>query len=165
VEELKRPEHHPVYVYMGNARVEGCAQLVGKGGIAWTAADSLESMIKKADDVASKATTATQQSLFDYMEEISKSDVETIKKVSEPVAPYIAEKEVDIYSALVSVVVVALAKKSFTEKALRKVIDPIGYLSPKGWKLFIEKACAEGKIACREKAKKRGKPDTCYYLP
>ena len=158
VEELKRPEHHPVYVYMGNTRVEGCAQLVGKGGIAWTATDSLQSMIKKAN-------TAKQLSLFDFVEEPSKSNVGTLRKVSEPQAPYIAEKEVDLYSALVSVVVVALAQKSYTEKALRKVVDPEGYLSPKGWKMFIEKACAEGKIACREKAKKRGKPDICYYLP
>ena len=85
VEELKRPEHHPVYVYMGNARVEGCAQLVGKGGIAWTTADSLQSMIKKANP-------AKQPSLFDYLEEPSKSDVETLRKVSETVAPYIAEE-------------------------------------------------------------------------
>lgn len=85
VEELKRPEHHPVYVYMGKTRVEGCAQLVGKGGIAWTATDSLQSMIKKAN-------TAKQLSLFDFVEEPSKSDVETLRKVSEPVAPYIAEE-------------------------------------------------------------------------
>ena len=85
VEELKRPEHHPVYVYMGESRVEGCAQLVGKGGIAWTAADSLQSMIKKANP-------AKQPSLFDYLEEPSKSDVETLRKVSETVAPYIAEE-------------------------------------------------------------------------
>ena len=80
VEELKRPEHHPVYVYMGEARVEGCALLVGKGGIAWTAADSLQSMIKKA-------TPAKQLSLFDFVEEPPKLDVEALRKVSEPVAP------------------------------------------------------------------------------
>ena len=92
VEELKRPEHHPVYVYMGEARVEGCAQLVGKGGIAWTAADSLQSMIKKAYDGASKAIPAKQLSLFDFVEEPPKLDVEALRKVSEPVAPYIAEE-------------------------------------------------------------------------
>ena len=79
--------------------------------------------------------------------------------------PYEADGKDDILSALLSVVVAALAKKSYAEKALRKAVDPDGYLSPKGWKLLIEKACADGKITSMEKAKKRGKPDKVFFLP
>ena len=165
VEELKRPEHHPVYVYMGNTRVEGCAQLVRKGGIAWTATDSLLSMIKKANDAALKANPAMQPSLFDYTASESKTVDGEFKKVSEPTVPYATEENCGIYSALLSELIAALAKKSYTEKALRKAVDPDGYLSPKGWKLLIEKACADGKIASMEKAKKRGKSDKVFFLP
>ena len=165
VEELKRPEHRPVYVYMGNTRVEGCAQLVRKGGIAWTATDSLLSMIKKANDAALKANPAMQPSLFDYTASESKTVDGEFKKVSEPTVPYATEENCGIYSALLSELIAALAKKSYTEKALRKAVDPDGYLSPKGWKLLIEKACADGKIASMEKAKKRGKSDKVFFLP
>ena len=165
VEELKRPEHHPVYVYMGHSRVEGCVQLVGKGGIAWTATDSLLSMIKKANDAALKANPAMQPLLFDYTASESKTVDGEFQKVSEPTVPYATEENCGIYSALLSELIAALAKKSYTEKALRKAVDPDGYLSPKGWKLLIEKACADGKIASMEKAKKRGKSDKVFFLP
>ena len=75
------------------------------------------------------------------------------------------EENFGIYSALLSELIAARAKKSYTEKALRKAVDPDGYLSPKGWKLLIEKACADGKIASMEKAKKRGKSDKVFFLP
>ena len=165
VEELKRPERHPVFVYMGHSRVEGCVQLVGKGGIAWAATDSLRSMIKKANEVASKMPPATQPSLFDYTESGSKPVGEDFKKVSEPTGHYVVEERCDIYSALLSVVIAELAKKNHTEKSLRKAVDPDGYVSPKGWKRLIEKACADGKIASMEKVKKRGKPDMVFFLP
>jgi hypothetical protein len=53
-------------------------------------------------------------------------------------------------------------KKGLTEKELKKTVDPDSYFSPKGWKLLLEKACAEGNLMRIEKPKKRGKQDVLY---
>lgn len=163
VEELKRPEHHPVYVYMGHARVEGCAQLVEKGGIAWRATDSLQSMLAKTNGPAMETTQVSQPTLFDYTD--NAQDIDDGRKACEPIARYEAKENASMYSALVSVVVAALSGKRLTEKALKAAVDPDGYLAPKGWKTLIGKACENGQIASGERARKRGKPEKIFFLP
>lgn len=74
VEDLKRPAHHPLYVYMGRSRVEGCARLVEKGGIAWRPGDTLEQMKRKAADLAKDGTSMRQASLFDDMDVSTKCE-------------------------------------------------------------------------------------------
>ena len=165
VEELKRPEHHPVFVYMGHTRVEGCAKLVAQGGVAWTLSDTLQPMLEKGAAVANKTIKVSQPSLFDFA--ATRTDGEhkeemELRQVSEPKEPYCVETKDDIYSVVLPLLLAATAKRGLTEKALRKNIDPDGYFSPKGWKLLLDKACAEGKLARTEKPKKRGKPDVFY---
>ena len=165
VEELKRPEHHPVFVYMGHTRVEGCAKLVVQGGVAWTPSDTLQPMLEKSTAVANKNITVSQPSLFDFAATRTDSDRKeetALRQVSEPKEPYCVETKDDVYSVVLPLLLSATAKKGQTEKALRKSIDPDGYFSPKGWKLLLDKACAEGKLARTEKPKKRGKPDVLY---
>ena len=165
VEELKRPEHHPVFVYMGHTRVEGCAKLVVQGGVAWTPSDTLQPMLEKSTAVANKNITVSQPSLFDFAATRKDSDRKeetALRQVSEPKEPYCVETKDDVYSVVLPLLLSATAKKGQTEKALRKSIDPDGYFSPKGWKLLLDKACAEGKLARTEKPKKRGKPDVLY---
>ena len=165
VEELKRPEHHPVFVYMGRSRVEGCAKLVAQGGVAWTPSDTLQPMLEKGAATANKPTKALQPSLFDFAatrtDEEHKEDM-ALRQVSEPKAPYCVETNADVYSVVLPLLLAATAKKGQTEKTLRKSIDPDGYFSPQGWKMLLDKACAEGKLARTEKPKKRGKPDVLY---
>ena len=165
VEELKRPEHHPVFVYMGHTRVEGCAKLVAQGGVAWTLSDTLQPMLEKGAAVANKTIKVSQPSLFDFA--ATRTDGEhkeemELRQVSEPKEPYCVETKDDVYSVVLPLLLAATAKKGQTQKALRKSIDPDGYFSPKGWKLLLDKACAEGKLARTEKPKKRGKPDVFY---
>ena len=165
VEELKRPEHHPVFVYMGRSRVEGCAKLVAQGGVAWTPSDTLQPMLEKGAAVANKTIKVSQPSLFDFA--ATRTDGEhkeemELRQVSEPKEPYCVETKDDVYSVVLPLLLAATAKKGQTQKALRKSIDPDGYFSPKGWKLLLDKACAEGKLARTEKPKKRGKPDVFY---
>jgi hypothetical protein len=165
VEELKRPEHHPVFVYMGRSRVEGCAKLVAQGGVAWTPSDTLLPMLEKGATTVNKPTSASQPSLFDFA--ATRTDGEhkeemELRQVSEPKEPYCVETKDDVYSVVLPLLLSATAKKGQTEKALRKSIDPDGYFSPKGWKLLLDKACAEGKLVQTEKPKKRGKPDVLY---
>lgn len=165
VEELKRPEHHPVFVYMGRSRVEGCAKLVAQGGVAWTPSDTLQPMLEKGAATANKPTKALQPSLFDFAatrtDEEHKEDM-ALRRVSEPKEPYCVETKDDIYSVVLPLLLAATAKRGQTEKALRKNIDPDGYFSPRGWKLLLDKACTEGRLARAEKPKKRGKPDVLY---
>ena len=165
VEELKRPEHHPVFVYMGRSRVEGCAKLVAQGGVAWTPSDTLQPMLEKGAATANKPTKALQPSLFDFAatrtDEEHKEDM-ALRRVSEPKEPYCVETKDDIYSVVLPLLLAATAKRGQTEKALRKNIDPDGYFSPRGWKLLLDKACTEGRLARTEKPKKRGKPDVLY---
>ena len=85
-----------------------------------------------------------------------------LRQVSEPKEPYCVETKDDVYSVVLPLLLAATAKKGQTEKALRKSIDPDGYFSPKGWKLLLDKACAEEKLTRTEKPKKRGKPDVLY---
>ena len=165
VEELKRPEHHPVFVYMGQTRVEGCAKLVAQGGVAWTPSDTLQPMLEKSTSVANKPVKALQPSLFDFAATRTDGDRKEemeLRQVSEPKEPYCVETKDDVYSVVLPLLLAATAKKGQTEKTLRKSIDPDGYFSPKGWKLLLDKACAEGKLARTEKPKKRGKPDVLY---
>jgi len=165
VEELKRPEHHPVFVYMGRSRVEGCAKLVAQGGVAWTPSDTLQPMLEKGATTVNKPTSASQPSLFDFA--ATRTDGEpkegmALRQVSEPKVSYCVETNADVYSVVLPLLLAATAKKGQTEKTLRKSIDPDGYFSPKGWKMLLDKACAEGKLARTEKPKKRGKPDVLY---
>ena len=165
VEELKRPEHHPVFVYMGYSRVEGCAKLVAQGGLAWTPSDTLRPMLEKSAATANKPTKASQPSLFDFAATRTDGEHEegmVLRQVSEPKESYCVETRDDVYSVVLPLLLAATAKKGQTEKALRKSIDPDGYFSPKGWKLLLDKACAEGKLERTEKPKKRGKPDIVY---
>lgn len=165
VEELKRPEHHPVFVYMGYSHVEGCAKLVAQGGVAWTPSDTLLPMLEKGATTVNKPTSASQPSLFDFA--ATRTDGEpkegmALRQVSEPKVSYCVETNADVYSVVLPLLLAATAKKGQTEKTLRKSIDPDGYFSPKGWKMLLDKACAEGKLARTEKPKKRGKPDVLY---
>jgi len=165
VEELKRPEHHPVFVYMGHSRVEGCAKLVAQGGVAWTPSDTLQPMLEKGAATANKNITVSQPSLFDFAATRTDGDRKeetALRQVSEPKEPYCLKTKDDVYSVVLPLLLTATAKKGQIEKALRKSIDPDGYFSPKGWKLLLDKACAEGKLARTEKPKKRGKPDVLY---
>ena len=68
VEELKRQGHHPVYVYMGSKRVEGCARLVERGGIPWKPDDTLAQMLERGAGGAERPQPACQLSLFDFKE-------------------------------------------------------------------------------------------------
>ena len=165
VEELKRPEHHPVFVYIGRSRVEGCAKLVAQGGVAWTPSDTLQPMLEKGATTVNKPTSASQPSLFDFA--ATRTDGEpkegmALRQVSEPKVSYCVETNADVYSVVLPLLLAATTKKGQTEKTLRKSIDPDGYFSPKGWKMLLDKACAEGKLARTEKPKKRGKPDVLY---
>ena len=165
VEELKRPGHHPVFVYMGHSRVEGCAKLVAQGGVAWTPSDTLQPMLEKGAATANKPIKASQPSLFDFAAthtDGERKEEMALRQVSEPKESYCVEAKDDVYSVVLPLLQAATAKKGQTEKALRKSIDPDGYFSPKGWKLLLDKACAEGKLARTEKPKKRGKPDVLY---
>lgn len=165
VEELKRPDHHPLFVYMGNERIDGCAKLVAKGGIAWSPADSLQAMLEKGRAVSpAKPPTAMQSTLFDFAAAVPPSDSIELK-VSAPSTPCVAHDKTDVYSALVSVVLATLAQKSHPEKTFRKAVDPEGYISPKGWKMLLEQACADGTICCEQIPQKRGKPGKWYSLP
>lgn len=165
VEELKRPDHHPLYVYMGHVRIEGCAKLVEKGGIEWPPDATLPSMLAKARAVSSeKPPLASQPTLFDFAAKPSPSDAGELK-VSEPSAPCGTHVKVDVYSALLSAVLSALARKSHPGSTFRKAVDPDGYISPKGWEKLLAKACADGMITCKEMPKKRGKPEKRYSLP
>lgn len=49
--------------------------------------------------------------------------------------------------------------------SLNVAVDPDGYISPKGWKMLLERAISEGRIASMETPQKSKKPKTCYYLP
>ena len=165
VEELKRPERHPVFVYMGHSRVEGCAKLIAHGGVAWTPSDTLQPMLAKGASIAIKQVEEAQLSLFDFAATHADGDRKeemALRHVSEPKAPYCAETKDDVYSVVLPLLLAATAKKSQTERGLRKSIDPDGYFSPKGWKLLLDKACAEEKLARTKKPKKRGKPDVLY---
>lgn len=165
VEELKRHGHHPVYVYMGHSRVEGCAKLVAQGGVAWTPSDSLQTMLASMSTAEPTSSKESQLPLFDYMAANAGGDSlgdTCLLKVSEPTAPYGAESESDLYLLVLPLLLAATDKKGKTEKALRKLVDPDGYFSPKGWKLLLEKACSNGKLIQKEKPKKRGKPDLLY---
>lgn len=165
VEELKRPGHHPVFVYMGHSRVEGCAKLVAQGGVAWTPSDALQPMLAKSAATASKPVEEAQLSLFDFVamrtNDEHKEEI-ALRQVSEPKESYCVETKDDVYSVVLPLLLAATAKKGQTEKSLRKSIDPDGYFSPKGWKLLLDKACDKGKLARAEKSKKRGKPDVLY---
>jgi hypothetical protein len=68
VEELKRLEHHPVFVYMGHSRVEGCAKLVEQGGVAWTPSDTLQPMLEKGLATSNSPSKTSQLPLFDFVE-------------------------------------------------------------------------------------------------
>ena len=94
VEELKRPEHHPVFVYMGHTRVEGCAKLVAQGGVAWTLADTLQPILEKGAATTNKNITVSQPSLFDFAAMRTDGDRKeetALRQVSEPKEPYCVE--------------------------------------------------------------------------
>lgn len=169
VEELKRPEHRSLFVYMGVSPVEGSARLVAQGGLAWTPSDSLLPMLEKAREVASRTSRgvkASQLSLFDCMATYKEIDNDVsvgLMQVSEPTIPYRAESKPDICSLVLPALLSAAERGTgLTEKALRKKADPDGLFSPKGWKRLLEKACSEGKLLRMEKPKKRGRPDILY---
>ena len=122
-------------------------------------------MLEKSAPVANKTIKVSQPSLFDFA--ATRTDGEpkeemALRQVSEPKAPYCVETKDDIYSVVLPLLLAATAKRGLTEKALRKNIDPNGYFSPRGWKLLLDKACTEGRLARTEKPKKRGKPDVLY---
>ena len=122
-------------------------------------------MLEKSTAVANKNITVSQPSLFDFVATRTEGDRKEemeLRQVSEPKEPYCVETKDDVYSVVLPLLLAATAKKGQTQKALRKSIDPDGYFSPKGWKLLLDKACAEGKLARTEKPKKRGKPDVFY---
>ena len=165
VEELKRPGHHPVFVYMGHSRVEGCAKLIAQGGLAWTPSDSLQPMIDKGMAATNKPVETSQQSLFDFAATDTNGDhgkEMVLRQVSEQETPYCVGAKPDVYSAVLPLLLSATAKKGQAEKGLRKTVDPDSYFSTKGWKLLLERACAEGKLMRTEKPKKRGKSDILY---
>lgn len=169
VEELKRSEQRPLFVYMGVSHVEGSARLVAQGGLAWTPSDSLLPMLEKAREVASRTSRgvkASQLSLFDCMATYKEIDNDVsvgLMQVSEPTIPYRAESKPDTCSLVLPALLSAAERGTgLTEKALRKKADPDGLFSPKGWKRLLEKACSEGKLLRMEKPKKRGRPDILY---
>lgn len=165
VEELKRPDHHPVFVYMGHSRVEGCSKLVAQGGLAWMPSDSLHPMLEKGMASTNRPVEVSQQSLFDFAAASTNSDYGkemVLRHVSEQETPYCVEAKPDVYSAVLPLLLSATTKKGLTEKELKKTVDPDNYFSPKGWKLLLEKACAEGNLMRTEKPKKRGKQDVLY---
>lgn len=168
VEELKRPEHHPVFVYMGRSRVEGCAKLVAQGGVAWTPSDTLKPMLEKDLAASNPPSETSQLSLFDFVS--TRKDGESngefgLMHVSESKEPYHAETITDVYSVLLPLLLSATGQKGQTEKSLKKIIDSGGYFSPKGWKQLLDRACSEGKLVRTEKPKKRGKSDILYVSP
>ena len=164
MEELKRQRHHPVYVYMGRARVDGCIQLVAKGGIAWTPEDSLQTMLEKGQTAANERETASQLSLFDYMATHHDFDTgpdKSVLQVSESKEMYCPEEK-SLYSAVLPLLLAAAGSQGQTEKNLRRKVDPDGCFSPKGWKFLLEKACVDGVMTRTERPKKRGKPDIVF---
>ncbi len=165
VEELKRPDHRPVYVYMGHATVEGCARLVEQGGIAWTPSDSLQAMLAKTSAAAHGPSSAPQLSLFDFMADhanVNDAEVTNLCHVSEPLAPCVARPKAGIYDAVLPLVLTVAVPEGQTGSALKKAIDAAGYFSPKGWNLLLAKACSDGNLSKMERPTKRGKPDLLY---
>lgn len=106
----------------------------------------------------------SQLLLFDGIDNARLLDARGMQ-VSEPSVSYAAQDEIDVYPSLLSALVSALAPKDQPEKTFKKVVDPDGYLSPKGWKMLLENACIDGTIACKETPKKRGKPEKCFTVP
>ncbi len=62
VEELKRPSHHPVYVFLGNPASEGCVELLKKGALKWDMDKSVAENM--ASSSARKAEQLIEQDLF-----------------------------------------------------------------------------------------------------
>lgn len=165
VEELKRPEHRPVYVYMGHARVEGCAKLVDQGGIPWSPSDSLQTMLAKDSAPTVKAPGNSQLSLFDFMATgtgVNDGSETDLCHVSESSEPYASEPESGVFHAVLPMVSAAAGPEGRTSKVLKNMVDPHGFLAGKGWELLLEKACSNGELTRTEKPKKRGKPDAVY---
>ena len=80
VEELKRENHHPVYVFLGDPASEGCVELLKKGALKWDMEKSVAENISLSAD-AKHPKTLQQDDLFGSY------------SAAESVAPYGADKE------------------------------------------------------------------------
>lgn len=163
IEELKRPDHHPVYAYIGNMHTEGCTQLVAKGAIPWKPMDKLQSMLENNRIAQSHKIEMAQLSLFDFQPKEAEAVKSQLNYVSEPQERcYAEEKKENLYTAVRTLIENALMSNEQTAIELRKRIDPDGYFSLKVWKQLLEKVCDDGYIMRRESYKKRGKPKILY---
>ena len=165
VEELKREEHHPVFVYLSEKSPEGNRDLIKKGGIPWKPGAQLAKMLKSAAKQVKVKTS--QGSLFEYSVSVPTMDgAEPLMFAGESKAKYEAAEARTIAVAGIDLICAALKNKKRKDAELRKAVDPDKDISTKGWKRWLEQAVADGRVMKVEKPKKRGgKPDVFYALP
>ena len=165
VEELKRPEHHPVYVFLGAPASEGCLELLKRGARKWDMGKTVEENVKGENSSVPQAEEGFLPGFFaaepipEYHAEptppeivVPHADVSKSKQ-EDKVLPY------DLFVKALKDLLSVRRKDAETRKRLATSLE----LVPVQVKAWLEKAEKEGLIKKVEyPVGKKGK--TCKML-
>lgn len=160
--ELKRKNHHPVFVYSPRELPEGNRELIKRGGIAWSPSADFGSMLY----ASGRGDKKMEQGEFDFSlraeySEIPKRNLLVVRESPEthgaPIGKNLWEIGIDLIEE-------SLKNGPLKERDLRKKIDPNKDLSLKGWCRWLESALNAGRIQKIEHTGRRGKPCVFYGI-
>lgn len=166
VEELKRPSHHPVYVFLGNPASEGCVELLKKGALKW----DMDKPV--AENMASSSARKTEQ--------LIEQDLFNGFSAAEPVAAYgVAEKTpaaspakasgpatvegmapYDLFLVQVKEILASARKETEVSNRLKKKLDLVSAQV----KYWLGRAEKDGVVARKEYPSGKKKPTVMLEL-